>query len=358
MIYLKYWLAFFFSLFAIGSYAQELEASFSCDDFDIEVGETKIINVCMTSREENIYGFQVRITIPDELSFAPVSGTGSRAKFATLNTDRGSSEDGFSITTTKNMADIKSAVFLSTSTEGYNYYGTSGIMFFFAVTASADITMGSHNIKFSEMEITKDINVPINPSDFEIAAKVLPTAVILNMSEISIMEGNSATLTAKLLPGEVAAGADVTWTSSDENVSTVSNGVVTAVVVGEAVITVTTSNGKTATCKVMVTEDVDKTANQFRTDNAEILDKSIDDVTVDDKDIIDKALEDYNALSEAAKEKLQAEKSDLDSKKEKVDAIITALSSVSVSEGNVKYFNLIGRRTSKTIKNGKKMFVK
>ena len=61
-----------------------------------------------------------------------------------------------------------------------------------------------------------------------------------------------------------AANKTVTWTSSNNNVATVSNGVVTAVAEGTATITVTATNGtddtnddKTATCEVTVETPVD-----------------------------------------------------------------------------------------------------
>ena len=57
---------------------------------------------------------------------------------------------------------------------------------------------------------------------------------------------------ATVLPEE-ATDKTLTWTSDDETVATVDNGVVTAVANGEAVITVSSANGKTATCAVTVT---------------------------------------------------------------------------------------------------------
>jgi len=60
------------------------------------------------------------------------------------------------------------------------------------------------------------------------------------------------TLTATVLP-ENAANKSVTWSSSNNDVATVSNGVVTAVALGSATITVITVDGaKTATCAVTV----------------------------------------------------------------------------------------------------------
>ena len=84
-------------------------------------------------------------------------------------------------------------------------------------------------------------------------ATVAVTGVMLNKTETTILEGGSETLVATVLP-ENATNRNVSWKSSDEAVATVdANGKVTGVKAGEAVITVTTEDGKkTNTCKVTV----------------------------------------------------------------------------------------------------------
>ena len=59
-------------------------------------------------------------------------------------------------------------------------------------------------------------------------------------------------MTATIAPSN-ATNKTVTWTSSNTSVATVSSGKVTAVAAGTATITAKSSNGKTATCKVTVT---------------------------------------------------------------------------------------------------------
>ncbi len=78
-------------------------------------------------------------------------------------------------------------------------------------------------------------------------------SVTLNETSLELGVGLSFQLTANVLP-EGAIDKTVTWESSNNEVATVDkNGKVTAVKVGDATITVTTTDGnKTATCKVSV----------------------------------------------------------------------------------------------------------
>ena len=78
-------------------------------------------------------------------------------------------------------------------------------------------------------------------------------SVSLDKASLELTEGDKATLTATILP-ENASNKNISWTSGDEKIATVSaNGEVTAVAPGKATITVTTEDGaKTAKCKVTV----------------------------------------------------------------------------------------------------------
>ncbi len=84
----------------------------------------------------------------------------------------------------------------------------------------------------------------------EIAASI-PTSVTLNTTTLNISVGETNTLTATVLP--TTAETTLTWSSSNSAVATVSAaGVITAISEGTATITVSTSNGLTATCNVNV----------------------------------------------------------------------------------------------------------
>lgn len=82
---------------------------------------------------------------------------------------------------------------------------------------------------------------------------VAVAGITLDKSALSLTAGGeTATLTATVLP-EDATDKTVTWSSSNETVATVSDGIVTPVSEGETDITVTTAEGGyTDTCKVTV----------------------------------------------------------------------------------------------------------
>ena len=93
------------------------------------------------------------------------------------------------------------------------------------------------------------------------------TSVSLNTTSASINVGGSVTLTATVSPSN-ATNKNVTWTSSNTNVATVSNGVVTGVAAGTAVITASSNNGKTATATITVTSSTPvSTANKLHSIN-------------------------------------------------------------------------------------------
>ena len=79
------------------------------------------------------------------------------------------------------------------------------------------------------------------------------TSVSLDKSSVSLQKGETVSLTAKVSPSN-ATDKNITWTSSNTGVAKVSNGVVTGVANGTATITATSSNGKTATATVTVSE--------------------------------------------------------------------------------------------------------
>ena len=100
----------------------------------------------------------------------------------------------------------------------------------------ANITVKTHNGKKAVLKVT--------------VAKA-PTGVTLNKTSATLDVGDTLKLKASLPEG--TASSKLTWKSSDTDVATVSEkGIVSAVDSGTAKITVTTYNGKKATCNVTV----------------------------------------------------------------------------------------------------------
>lgn len=81
---------------------------------------------------------------------------------------------------------------------------------------------------------------------------VVVTGVTLDVTSATLIAGGTVTLTPTVAPSN-ATNKAVSWSTSNAEVATVSNGVVTAVAVGTATITVTTEDAsQTATCTINV----------------------------------------------------------------------------------------------------------
>ena len=107
-----------------------------------------------------------------------------------------------------------------------------------------------------------------------VIAKV--TSVSLDKTNIELTEGDVTTLTATIKPDN-ATNKNVTWSSSNSSIASVSNGKVAALAPGSATITVATEDGnKTATCLVTVKEKVNHSTTEPVDENSGIWTDNID----------------------------------------------------------------------------------
>ena len=97
-----------------------------------------------------------------------------------------------------------------------------------------------------------------------ITVKQLVTGITLNKSALYMVEDDEFTLVATVTPSN-AANKAVTWSSTDPNIASVNNGVVTAYGVGECVIKATTVDGSnlSASCNVTVGDKTMSPRNNY-----------------------------------------------------------------------------------------------
>lgn len=77
-------------------------------------------------------------------------------------------------------------------------------------------------------------------------------SVTLNKDSITLRVDETQNLTFTIDPAD-AKDKTVTWSSSNESIAKVNNGIITGVNEGDCIITITTKNGKTDTCSIVVT---------------------------------------------------------------------------------------------------------
>lgn len=148
---------------------------------------------------------------------------------------------------------------------------TAGITALDGVTLDGDIVKFRFKVKdtvskFGNYEFTvteKDYDIFANNEtytytlkDENIACSTLTivnpcTGITLDNDTLTIARGETATLTATVEPADTTN--TIVWSSENDNIATVENGVVTAVGLGETTITAACGD-KTASCKVTVTK--------------------------------------------------------------------------------------------------------
>ena len=137
-------------------------------------------------------------------------------------------------------------------------------------------------------------------------------SVSVDITELTLTQGASQSVQAVINPSD-ATIKDVVWSTSNQEVATVENGVVTGVSVGDAVITVTTKDGGfTADCSVKVRADKSAIAS--------IIDK-VENANLNENDY-DAAL--WQALKNALETAVEINNNELASQSE-VDSAAAAL---------------------------------
>ena len=208
-------------------------------------GDTVTVTVNATKTEEaEIHGIQFEVLYDSNVFDKPKASAGSIISAETSkqvnNAGTGSFNVGMTFGTDDN-GDIVPVI-----KEG-------GVLYTLKLTVKADAVFGSTELKFGDVSYSKD-NVSYVPTVLSGSTLTIVnpcTGITLDKDTLTIARGETATLTATVEPTDTTD--KVVWSSKDDNIATVKDGVVTAVGQGETTITATCGN-QTASCKVIVTK--------------------------------------------------------------------------------------------------------
>ena len=128
----------------------------------------------------------------------------------------------------------------------------------FTIAENAELGDISVTVLYTEGDISdideNNVNFNIVPGKISIKEKPVPvTGIALDKQTASIGTGDGTLTLTPIFSPETATNKNVAWSSSDNSVATVKNGVVTPLKKGAATITVTTEDGNfSASCVVTV----------------------------------------------------------------------------------------------------------
>ncbi len=208
-------------------------------------------------------------------------GTNSKSSTKTITIEGSDTIDSVTISAGSTQIEATEATTLTASPKLAESGTAENVEYAWSITSESDcaglsaekgseVTLNAKNSTTSEQKVTVSVTATYNKKSVTDTCTitvypegaVLPTGITLSAdtAALEITDDESSptvTLTATLTPEDVTSGYDtVTWTSSDESVATVSDGVVTAVAAGSATITAATVNGYTASCEVTVTSNI------------------------------------------------------------------------------------------------------
>lgn len=149
----------------------------------------------------------------------------------------------------------------------------SGSILYFKLHIPED-ALGDYEIGLKNIQIVPESGKMVRPNNISanLTVRNVPaTAIQLDQTSAMLYKGESLQLTATVSPDE-ATYKTVNWSSSDEAIATVDeNGLVTAIAVGTARITATTTDGSnlSASCEVTVKEDLSNYDNYLSLNDTE-----------------------------------------------------------------------------------------
>jgi hypothetical protein len=119
----------------------------------------------------------------------------------------------------------------------------------FTMREAGSPEVGIHSTKFMQFD-----NFKLYYLGTDLITDIPVESISLNESSVNLTIGGNYNLQVTYTPEDANTGIDITWSTSDETVATIADGVVTAVGPGTATITATTANDKAATCTITVSD--------------------------------------------------------------------------------------------------------
>lgn len=194
-----------------------------------------------TTEALSIMGFAGKVTVPEGFTLQEIQSMDKNLSIANVKTQK----FGWMVAAEENVQNWAKVVFAVPSNLSAGTY-TLGLTEIFASRADNTNPLDGITEKTVTFTVTEKDPDPI-----------AATSVKLDKNKLDLTVGGSDTLTATVRPND-ATNKDVTWVSSDPDVATVANGVVTAVKAGKAIITVSVKSNPalTDTCEVTVTDQI------------------------------------------------------------------------------------------------------
>ena len=272
-------LMLFYSIMPNVAYALENgkpELKVTTDKSTIKRGEEITVTVSLnTKSNKNVSSIQTVLFYDSDVFEVSKISRGIRNILSQEEQDSGNETETYLANT-----DIVGQVNVTYSvTRNFDYNGT---VYQLTLRAKQDAKIGQTTFAIQTDGETYPIQDGINNKPVESTITDATVEVILPLESISLsttaselMVGETANLTVKYTP-EGTNQKGVTYTSSDEKVATVSNGVVTAVGKGTATITATGANNTTSSVTITVKQPVtgvtlNKTTLELEKDQTEKL---------------------------------------------------------------------------------------
>lgn len=221
--------------------------SFKVETVDLEPGTTGTLKFTLDNSQD-CFGFQADVTLPEGLEAV----TGTDEEYIISLSDRASAEAAYVVKSNKKGTGLIIGTY---STKHMPFTGNSGVIATMQVNVTDKFNGGDVTVSNIYLIDGNDKDVKLDPATTAIG--VLPSAISFSRTSLILKVEETTTLVPKITPSNAESKTTISWSSSAPAVATVSEkGLVTAVSEGEAVITATTSNGKTASIKATVSTNV------------------------------------------------------------------------------------------------------